>query len=678
MPDVFLSYSREDQAVARRFADGLAREGFSVWWDQALSAGQEFDQVTEQALDDAKAVVVLWSKKSVDSRWVRAEATQAKAAEKLVPVMTEACRRPIMFELTHTADLSGWSGDAADNRWQSFVEGLRTFVGSPVEDGRAERRVPDSRDPAGPAAGVAAPRPRIQPLLWAVAAAAVLIAAGLAWQALGRGTAPAPEPAALQLASIAVLPFDDLSPQKDQQYFADGVAEEILNQLARVDARQLRVIARNSSFAFRGGNQNLKQVGESLGVDHLLEGSVRKDGGQLRITAQLIDAKSDAHLWSKTYERPLTDIFAIQDEIARSVAETLQISLGVGIGQLPGMTRNAQAYDAFLAARSATATYSPGDTRRGITLAEEAVRLDPAFAQGWMLLADAYGDMQPMEAEPTEDWQAKSDQALEQVRRLAPSLPALPLLEAERNIQRGNWKEAARIYHDAAGTLGTMGTTRLDSGPVARFLMVTGHTQEAIDQLERARVLDPLNAQICELLVIAYTHRGRFDAAFAEAERGDRLPPQGNQDVIRWFAAAAAVGARDRARIERWLDAQAGPGDRQLAGALKAWLDRPEEARANLRDTGSARPPMGLAGMAPWRAYFGDPEGALEDLRLATQRGARYTAGFQIWLPVFRQVRTEEGFKSLVREMGLVDYWKESSWPEDYCKPTTGDDFECH
>src|SRR5262245_21146689 len=108
MPDIFLSYSREDQAIARRYAEALARDGFSVWWDQALHPGEAFDQVTERALEEARAVVVLWSKTSVQSRWVRAEATQANANNRLVPVMIESCKRPIMFELTHTADLSQW------------------------------------------------------------------------------------------------------------------------------------------------------------------------------------------------------------------------------------------------------------------------------------------------------------------------------------------------------------------------------------------------------------------------------------------------------------------------------------------------------------------------------------------------------------------------------------------
>jgi len=128
MPDLFLSYARGDQEVARRFAQNFEREGFGVWWDQALNPGEAFDQVTEEALARASAVVVLWSKTSVNSRWVRAEATQANASNRLLPVMIEPCTRPIMFELTHTADLSQWKGDRSDPAWEAFVASVRRFV----------------------------------------------------------------------------------------------------------------------------------------------------------------------------------------------------------------------------------------------------------------------------------------------------------------------------------------------------------------------------------------------------------------------------------------------------------------------------------------------------------------------------------------------------------------------
>ncbi len=127
-PDVFLSYSREDQATARRYAESLKQEGFSVWWDQTLSTGEAYDEVTEKALEGARAVVVLWSKTSVTSRWVRAEATTADRNRVLAPVMIEPCKRPVMFELTQSADHSHWKGDTNDPLWRVFVTDLHKFV----------------------------------------------------------------------------------------------------------------------------------------------------------------------------------------------------------------------------------------------------------------------------------------------------------------------------------------------------------------------------------------------------------------------------------------------------------------------------------------------------------------------------------------------------------------------
>jgi Tol biopolymer transport system component len=174
MSDVFLSYSRTDLAVARCFAEGLQREGFSVWWDQSLNAGETFDQATERALKEARVVVVLWSKRSAQSRWVRSEATLADRYGTLVPAMIEPCERPIMFELTHTADLTGWNGDSGDARWRSFVVGLRHSVDKDVMPAAAPI-VADARQGRG----------KRRPWLWAVAGMAPL-AAVAGWLMFGR------------------------------------------------------------------------------------------------------------------------------------------------------------------------------------------------------------------------------------------------------------------------------------------------------------------------------------------------------------------------------------------------------------------------------------------------------------------------------------------------------------
>ena len=149
LTDIFLSYNREDQAAARRFAEAFEGQGFKVWWDATLRSGEAYDEVTEAALREAKAVVVLWSKKSVVSRWVRAEATLADRNRTLVPAMIEPCERPIMFELTQTADLSRWAGDATDRTWQGFLADVRRFIG---KDAPAPAPRPTQAAPSPPPA----------------------------------------------------------------------------------------------------------------------------------------------------------------------------------------------------------------------------------------------------------------------------------------------------------------------------------------------------------------------------------------------------------------------------------------------------------------------------------------------------------------------------------------------
>src|SRR3954468_11157735 len=202
MADIFISYSRDDRARARQFADAFEREGYSVWWDETLRSGEAFDEVIERALRAAKATVVLWSKKSTVSRWVRAEATLADRGGTLVPVMIEPCERPIMFELTQTLDLSNWAGERTDPRWQSLLADLRHFV-----------------------AKLTAPQPTAVP---------------------AEKARPAKQDGR---PSVLVLPFINMSGDPEQEYFSDGVTEDIIIDLGKTNA--LSVVARNSAFAYK-------------------------------------------------------------------------------------------------------------------------------------------------------------------------------------------------------------------------------------------------------------------------------------------------------------------------------------------------------------------------------------------------------------------------------------------
>jgi len=179
------------------------------------------------------------------------------------------------------------------------------------------------------------------------------------------------------LQSVAVLAFADMSPDKDQEYFADGVSEEVLNQLSMI--QDLFVVGRTSSFSFKDRNEDLRVIGDKLGVSHLLEGSVRKEGNRVRVSAQLVKAADGYHLWSQTYDRTLEDIFAVQEDISTGVAQALQVSLGLGEFTRLGWTRNVTAYEEYLRGRSDYLKASPQSLPKAVEHYQRAIDIDPAF-----------------------------------------------------------------------------------------------------------------------------------------------------------------------------------------------------------------------------------------------------------------------------------------------------------
>lgn len=336
MTDIFLSYNREDQARAKLFADAFAAQGFDVWWDVGLRAGEAYDEVTETALHTAKAVVVLWSQRSVQSRWVRAEATLADRNKTLVPCMIEPCERPIMFELTQTAELSHWSGAVQDPAWQAFLADVTRFVG-------------------------AAPRPAPPP--------------------------PAPGESIRAVAGhtvLAVLAFENLSADAELQYFSDGVAEEILAAMSR--APDIRVIGSTSTFAFRG--ERKKDAASALGATHVLDGSVRRGGNRVRIAATLTEAGTGQVLWTERFDRQLDDALAVQDEIAELTAAALQAKLRPAAPTAPV---DPEAYDLYLRALAERRSSEDAAQERAIALLEAAVARAPGYARAHSALALALG-----------------------------------------------------------------------------------------------------------------------------------------------------------------------------------------------------------------------------------------------------------------------------------------------
>ncbi len=340
MADIFLSYAREDLARVRPLIAAIEASGWSVWWDQTIHAGADFGAETATALDGAKAVVVVWSPHSVASKWVRDEAGHGRDAETLIPVALDGAAPPLGFRQIQTIDFDGWSGDPSAPQFKVLFAALDRIAAAPVA-------------PAAPAP-IAVQPSRMQrflkpvPLAAAGAAALALIAAVALLPSSGTRptdgppyaesrsatpTPPHPEEGALAPVSkdaaseksVAVLPFVALSSGPDDGYFADGLSEEIINSLTVLP--DLLVTARTSAFHFKDKNTPIPEIAATLGVAHVVEGSVRRVGDTVRITAQLIRAEDGFHLWSQTYDRSLSDVFAAQTDIAENVARALGVLL---------------------------------------------------------------------------------------------------------------------------------------------------------------------------------------------------------------------------------------------------------------------------------------------------------------------------------------------------------------
>jgi len=493
-----------------------------------------------------------------------------------------------------------------------------------------------------------------------------------------------PEPvdasAVTAIRSIAVLPFVNMSSDPDQEFFADGLTEEILNSLTRIP--DLQVTARTSAFAFKGKAEDLKAVGRTLGVAHVLEGSVRRSGDRLRITTQLINTESGFHLWSEVYDRPLSDIFAIQDDIARAVASAMQVTLGIGVGQQPGMTRNVEAYDAWLAAGGVTYT-GLQSMREHIDLLQQAVALDPEFANPWWDLSEAYSSTLSGRPADAAERKQKADAAFAEYRRLLPDSPRIHERLAEDAIEAGQMLTAAEHYEAAAAAASRLYGGKpppleiFGQGKTAiGFPDLVGRPRESIALFEQERARDPLNEVVALWLAYLYSVVGDFSGAFSELERAERL---GNDARLTYLAVPVALASGNRERLLHWLDKRI-EYERSLgivfSEQLKPLLDRPQEALAVLRPlVRDGHTAYGTT--AWWLAWFGNPESALDALRVDFhQPGSRYAILWILWDSGFAEVRKLPGFKQLMNEAGLVDYWRHYGWG-DYCKPVAGDDFEC-
>ena len=494
--DVFISYARSTAGPAQAVAEALRGLGFSVWRDDELPAHRAYSEVIEERLRAAKAVVVIWSADAGKSQWVRAEADLAREAGSLVQVRVDDAVLPLPFNQIQCADLSGWSGDLDAPGWSKVVSSVSALVGAPAGPPLQSR-----------AAGI----------------------------------------------SVCVLPFANMSGDPEQEYFSDGISEDIITDLSKVSA--LSVVSRNSAFQFKGRHVDVRQVARQLGVSHVLEGSVRKAGGRVRITAQLIEGGSDSHIWAERYDRDLTDIFAVQDEISQAIVGALKLKL------LPEEetairrrgTSSPEAYNLYLMARQhwVSGNTDPGGYDTIVRLCRGAVELDPAYAHAWALmgLAQTWQFFRSGKAEG--DGLASAERALE----LDADLAEAHAVRARHLSHRGRGDEAdaeietaLRLDPDSYEVLSTAGHMRF----------VQRRTLDAIGLYDRASALMETSFRSPAMLMTCYAAvgdvQGEQRAARMTLERAERALAQdpGNGQALGFGAGAlAALGEGDRTR--EWI-----------------------------------------------------------------------------------------------------------------------------
>ena len=495
MTDVFVSYARSSETQATQIAEALRSVGYEVWRDDEIPANRAYSEVIEERLASAKAVVVVWSAEAAKSHWVRAEADRAREAGTLIQVTVDGTLPPLPFNQIQCSDLKDWSGDVRSETWKKFENSIATLVGQ-------------------------------------------------------KESAAADASKAVRRFSICVLPFINMSGDPEQEYFSDGITEDIITDLSKISA--LSVIARNTSFSFKGSAQHVTKIARELDVTHVLEGSVRKAGSRVRINAQLIDGIAGDHIWAERYDRDLTDIFQIQDEISKAIVAALELKL------LPKEkkaiehrgTSSAEAYNLYLMARELWVSGSFGDIRRDDTIVricQQATALDPNYAKAWALMALAQTELR--------FWHEKPEDALSTAERALALDPNVP----EAYCVRARYLSEQERFDEANEQIATALRLDPDSWEVnreaGRLIFRQGRIKDAIPFFDKAAQLMDTDYNNANMLLCCYAgvgdKHGEERAARMTLERAENVvgkEPTNGSALAVGAMALAALGQADRAK----------------------------------------------------------------------------------------------------------------------------------
>ena len=542
---VFISYASQDGAVAEAVCDALEHAGVTCWIaPRDVTPGTFYADEIVHAIDAAKAIVLILSQNAAGSPHVLREVE--RATSKRHPVVSlRIDQSPLPAGLEYFLNTSQWldaSGGEAARAMPKLVAAVRVAIQGPTVTAAGPAISPtlnprlSTRSPNRTLivvasvvglgiAGLAAER------LWlssrrAAFTSAHIVAAQIPSMAGADtvGTAATPTAFSPPGHSVAVLPFTNMSGDPKQDYFSDGLSEELLNALASI--RGLQVAARTSSFSFKDKGMDVASIARRLNVGAVLEGSMRKDGGQIRITAQLINAVTGFHMWSHTYDRDLKNVLALQTEIANAVTKELQSTLLVDASAAVelGGTHDSLAFDAYLKARGINVVSKETNLAK-IAAYDEAIRLDPRYAKAYAGKAESLSRFAGS-YEPAATARKVAEQALaiaEKAVQLAPDLAEAHLALAE--IYDDSLLEFAHgmTEYERAKALAP-GDFRVINR-YAGFLARMGHADSAVTSAERAVTLDPVHAESYDALGYVYYFSHRYPEAIAAFDRALSLDP---------------------------------------------------------------------------------------------------------------------------------------------------------
>ncbi|MCY7271571.1 MAG: TIR domain-containing protein, partial [Sphingomonas bacterium] len=627
---IFLSYAHADGKRAQQLAAALTARGYTVWWDTLIEGGASFAKSIREALEAADAVVVLWSKTSIESDWVADEAAQGRDRKRLVPLSLDGSLPPLGFRQYQTIDLSGWRGKGASAQVDSIDRAIGTAIGgTPGVQRVAQASTVDRRSALLIAGGAGV----------ALAGGGALYAWRDDWFGPGAGER-----------TIAVLPFKNLSGDTAQAYLSDGLTEEVRAALTRNAG--LQVLAATTSNTARDHSEGATAIAGKLGVAHLLEGSVQRAGDVVRVAIELTDGKTGFSTWAKRIDARLTDIFAFQTEIARTVSEALSVRMATQ-DPAPGGTRNVAAYEAYLRGKALYNLSKDEKTdRQAKALYENAIAADPDFGLAHAALSRVLSSIASAYA-PASEIKALYAAAISEGRRSVSLAPKL----AEAHLALGYALFAGRL--DVKGARSSYDLAyRYGRGNADILLLYALYTvrarrfAEAGSAIDRAVALDPLNPRSHRAAgSIGYAARD-YDKAIGHLHRALELNPEmrnaygvmGNCLIAknRLAEARTALEAEKSAMLRLTGLAVVEHRSGNRAAAQRAYDDL-------VREVGDAA----LYQQAEVMAQWGRPDEAMNLLRRARDVG---DSGLTLVAsdPLLDPIAKDPRFLAFVREIGFA------------------------